>query len=226
MNVVPLPAADEAPLPSVDQILDKYVAASGGREAIEKLTSRMSKGTIEIPTFNASGTYEQYNKANRQVTISKFEGYGVVTQCFDGQAGWASDPQQGMRDMSGHELALTKRAADLQGVLHTKQHYKTLAVSGKGKVGDHDAYILDGVLPEGGTEKLYFDTQSGLLLRMETPIENATFNILFEDYRDVEGMKLPATIKQESPQISIIVKVQETKNNVPVDDDKFAKPAK
>src|SRR5436190_23589714 len=55
----PKPAAS---VPTVDVILDKYVKAIGGKEAIEKVTSRVEKGTFELPSFGASGSIETYAK--------------------------------------------------------------------------------------------------------------------------------------------------------------------
>jgi outer membrane lipoprotein-sorting protein len=225
---IPVLAADEPALPSADQILEKYVAASGGKEAIEKVTSRVTKGTIDVPTFGASGTFEQVAKApNLQITTSEFVGYGAVIQCFDGKTAWASEPERGLRDVTGAELDRQKRTADLYGAVHMKEHYKKLTVKGKGKAGDHEAYIIEAEPAEGSAEKLYFDTQSGLLVRVDVPTQqNSTATVLFEDYKDVDGVKVPFTMKQDSPEISLVIKTQEVKHNVPVDDAKFAKPAK
>src|SRR5687768_9331244 len=50
-------------MPTADQIIDDYVKASGGKAAIEKLTSRETKGTFEVPALSASGTLEAFAKA-------------------------------------------------------------------------------------------------------------------------------------------------------------------
>ena len=55
--------AQTPPTPTIDQILDKYVTASGGRAAIEKMTSASAKGTIDIPDAGVSGTVELLQKA-------------------------------------------------------------------------------------------------------------------------------------------------------------------
>jgi outer membrane lipoprotein-sorting protein len=227
--LVPVAAmAQDTALPSTDQVLDKYIAATGGKEAIEKVTSRVAKGTIEVVTFGASGTMEQYTKApGRVVTISDFPGFGTVIQCYDGKTGWMSDPQQGFREMSEAELSGYKRAADLQAALHMKDRYKTLAVTGKAKVGDHDAYVVEATPAEGGAEKYYFDTASGLLTKMEMPSPQGSGNITmqFDDYKDVDGVKIASTIHQDTPEISLLIKLEDIKQNVPIDDAKFAKPA-
>ncbi len=222
----PLLTAGETALPTVDQILDKYVAASGGREAMEKITTRVMKGTLDVATYNLSGTFEQVSKApNQQITTSEIPSYGTVIQCFDGKAGWASDPERGIHDLAGLELARQKRHADLHGPLHVKEKYKRLTVTGKGKAGDRDVYILEGEPAEGSAEKLYFDIQSGLMVRFEMEAEDSPLALTLEDYKDVDGVQVPFTIRQESPGLSVVIKAQDVKQNVPVDDAKFAKPA-
>jgi outer membrane lipoprotein-sorting protein len=219
--------AQETALPSVDQVLDKNIAAEGGKDAIQKITSRASKGTIDVLTFGASGTFEQLIKSpDKTITTSEFPGFGTVIQCYDGKAGWATDPQSGMRDMNPGELSGAKRTADLQGGLRTKEQYKKLAVTGKGKVGDRDAYVLEGQRAEGGgTEKLYFDAETGLLSRLDIPIDQGgTATLTLEDYKAVDGVKIPFVIHQDLPELSLLIKLQEVKQNVPIDDAKFTKP--
>jgi outer membrane lipoprotein-sorting protein len=225
--ISPLCAADEAALPSVDQILAKYVAAAGGKETLEKINTRVIKGTIDVVTFNVSGAFEQSNKApNQQVMTSEIPGYGTVIQCFDGKAAWASDPEHGVHDVIGSELARMKRSADIAGQLHMKEAYKRLTVKEKSKAGDREAYVVEAEPAEGNAEKLYFDAQTGLLIRVETRTpDNTAVALTFDDYKDVDGIKVPFTIKQDSEQLSLVIKAQDVKNNVPVDDARFVKPA-
>ena len=53
-------------MPTVDQVLDKYVQAVGGRSAIEKLTTRVMKGKVEVPGTGESGKVEIYKKAPKR----------------------------------------------------------------------------------------------------------------------------------------------------------------
>ena len=218
-------AAQDTALPSVDKLLEKYVAASGGA-AVQKITSRITTGSIEVLTYGLTGTFEQYTKApGRQVNISDLSGFGKVIQCSDGKTGWASDPQQGLRPMSAAELALFQSGADLQSPLHVANHYKKMAVTGKSKVGDRDAYVVEGQPPEGGPEKLYFDIRTGLLIRVERPDQTGGSVITFDDFKEVDGVKVPLTIHQDGGQADVLIKIHDVKQNVPINDARFAKPA-
>src|SRR5580704_2547944 len=104
----PAASGTAAALPSADQILDKYVAAIGGDAAWHKLNSRVSKGTIDIPAVNLSGTVEVHEKApDFSLAVVSIAG-GTYQRGFDGTIAWADDPQTGLRTLSGAEAEDSK----------------------------------------------------------------------------------------------------------------------
>ena len=217
-------------MPSVDQILDKYVQALGGKAAIEKVTSNVIKGTFDLPAMGMSGPLEIYAKApNKNATIINLAGFGVVQFGFNGTIGWSQDPQSGLREMTGTELADTKRDSDFYRDIKLKQLFPKMTLTGKDKVGDRDVYVIEATPADGKPEKMYFDTQTGLLLRLdndrESPQGAAHVETYFEDYKETGGVKTPFTIRIVRPDISFTIKTAEVKQNVPIDDAKFNKPA-
>jgi zinc protease len=217
-------------MPSVDQILDKFVQAIGGKAAIEKVTSRVSKGTFEITAMGVSGPMEVYSKApNKNYAIITIGGVGTVKQGYNGTIAWSDDPNTGMRELSGAELVAAKRQAEFYADLKFKEMYPKMTVTGKDKVGDKEVYVIEATPPEGGSQKLYFDTQTGLLLRndrvMDTAMGKLPFEIYLEDYREVDGIKMPFLIRQVTSGNGFVVKVSEVKHNVPIEDTMFNKPA-
>jgi outer membrane lipoprotein-sorting protein len=219
-----------ADMPTVDQILDKYVQALGGKAAMEKITSRASKGTFEIAAFGASGSAEIWEKApNKSALKLDIPGFGLVLEGFNGTVAWAQDPQSGLREKSGAELAATKLDADFHKPLKLKQLYPKITLKGKEKVGDKDAYVLTATPAEGAPETWYFDATTGLQTKMdlerESPQGKMAVQVFQEDYKEVDGIKIPHTIRQITSAFTIIIKLDEVKHNVPVDDTKFNKPA-
>jgi hypothetical protein len=217
-------------LPSVDQLLDKYVKALGGKAAIERMTSASMTGTFDLPAFNASGTVERVAKApDKFAIIIDVTGYGLVRRGYDGKTAWSDEPQAGLRDLAGVELAQTKREALLHREIMLKELYPKMVVKGKEKVGDHDTYVIEATPNDGGPEKMYFDAQSGLLIRQdleaESPQGKQPVEAYSEDYKEVDGVKMPFTLRQNTPQFSITIKLTEIKTNVPVDEAKFNKPS-
>ena len=223
------PAAT-ATTPSADQILDRYVEATGGRAAWQKLTSRHSSGTIEAPALNMSGTIEIFEKApNRVLAVIAMAG-ASFRQGFDGTTGWTDDPQNGVREQTGAELAEARRDADFYHPLNLRRLYSNFTLRGVEKVGEQDAYVIEATPADGGEpEKVYFDTNTGLLLRLVSHRHGAEGSEAiqqdFEEYRDVDGIKLPFVVHQNSSDTPLTIKLGEVRHNVAMDDGQFAKPA-
>jgi hypothetical protein len=217
------------PLPTVDQVLDKYIQAMGGRAALEKQKSRVMKGS-QVMADGTAIPLETYQAApDKVVSILTTPKQGVMMSGYNGQVGWVKN-QRGQHDLSGAQLADMKRGADFYGDLKLKEIFPGLEVVDREKVGDRDAYVLASQVSPTRIEKLYFDAQTGLLLRslsitqtMLAPIPDQTD---FEDYRDVDGVKLPFTIRQSAVDArnGWTRKYTEIKQNVPIDDTKFNPP--
>lgn len=227
------PKADAKPaaaLPSVDEILDKYVKASGGKEAIQKVTSRAVKGTFEIEAMGMTGPVQMYSKApNKSAMVIEIPNVGTFNEVFDGNKAWSANPMSGLREKTGAELAAQKRDADFYQTLNLKSHYSKMVVKGKEKVGAGEAYVIEATPAEGGPEKMYFDVTSGLLVRQDaerdTEQGKMAVEVYFDDYKDVDGVKVPHILKQVTPMFSMTIKTTEVKQNVSIDDAKFNKPA-
>ncbi len=225
------PAAPKpAALPTVDELLDKQVKALGGKEAIEKISSRVAKGSMELEGMNLSGPLELYAKApNKSALVIDLQGIGKITNVFDGEKGYSLDPTNGLRELSGAEFATAKRNADFYEPLNIKKHFAKMEVKGKEKVGATDAYVVVATPAVGDPEKLYFAVDTGLLVRMDTDNETPQGKMSFEtypsDYKEVDGVKVAHSLRQVSSAFTAVIKLTEVKHNVSVEDAKFAKPS-
>jgi hypothetical protein len=213
--------------PAADQLLDKYVQAAGGAAAIEKITSRVMKGTIEFG--DRSMPIEIYAKdPEKRISFTHTPGGDSVT-AFNGHEGWLGMPNGQQREMHGPDLDGASIDADLHLTTHLKQMFSAIEVRGAEKVGDHDAYLVVGERTGKTPIELYFDQQTGLLLRLvrygETALGGLPTQIEYGDYRDVEGVKIPYRWTLARPSGRFTIRVSEVQQNVPVDDGKFVKPA-
>ncbi len=217
-------------LPTADQVIEKYMNAVGGKAALEKLTSRISTATVEFEVFPGAFSQEIYEKApNKQFYMLDVAQFGIVRYGFNGTVGWEDNPQTGFRELSGMRLAVMKRNSDFYRALHIKEIYPKMAVTGKETINGHSAYVLEVTPADGPAEWMYFDTESGLLLRHKGQNEAPTGPVMVEttlsDYREVDGVKLPFSTYVSRPDISFTMRVSEVKHNVPIEDSKFDKPA-
>src|SRR5262245_59401238 len=179
-----------AALPTVDQVLDKYIAAIGGKAALEKQNTRVEKGTLEIPAFGMTGNMETFSKApNKTAFVLDLPGFGVVKQGYDGKTGWSQDPQTGLRDLSGAELAAMKLNSDFYRDTRLKTLYPKITVKGKDKVGDKEVIVLEATPAEGSAEQWFFETASGLLIRrdfeVDTPLGKTPIQSFVDSYMEV-----------------------------------------
>ncbi|HXO44380.1 MAG TPA: hypothetical protein VN846_02820 [Candidatus Cybelea sp.] len=223
-------AAKPAAIPTADQILDRYVKAVGGRDAWLKFTSRVTTGTIEVPSMNLSGMVLIHEKAPDRLLATVIINGAAFRQGFNGTLGWTDDPQDGLREQSGAELAEARRDADFYHPLDLRKLYTKFTVSGAEKIGDRDTYVLEATVPEGSEPtKMYFDAETGLLVRAVSqhhgPDGVTQYREDFEDYREVDGIKVPFTSRQTNGDTTYTMTIGEIRHNVELDDSEFAKPA-
>lgn len=216
---------------SVDEILEKYVQAIGGRAALQKITSRVSKGTFELSSLaGVKGTLEAYEKApNLEVATLTFPGIGTAAQGFDGKVAWELEPDSGVvHDKAGLELAAARRSAEFYEEIKLKELFPRMILKGVEKVGVRKAYVIEALPEVGNPERFYFDTQTGLLIRKDSVEEGdagkRSVEEYYDDYRAVDGVKMPFRVHQISPGTDLTIKLSEVKQNVHIDDAKFNKP--
>ncbi len=218
-----------APLPTADQVLDKYVQAVGGEAAFRKLNARVMKGS-HVTYDGTSFPVETYQAAPDKVVTIMTPKQGVVVMTgYNGTVGWSKNPR-GQRELTGAQLELMKRAADFYADVRPRETFPNLTVARREKIGDREMVVLVSKVSDARTERLYFDAQTGLLTRilavnhtLLAPIPEQTD---FEDYREVDGVKLPFTIRQSfvDPWVGWTRKYSEIKHNVPVEDTRFNPP--
>jgi|GEM_PF-510533 len=220
-----------------DDVLANYVAALGGRAALEKITSRVAKGSFEVSGIAMGGPMEIYAKApNLMLMVLQMPGQETFKDGFDGSVGWEQNPDYGVTDKTGLEAGSATRDADFYQPLKLRLQYPNLTFKGTakvslgkggaGKVEEREASVLEA--PRNGSpRRFYFDTVNDLLLRTEewNAAGKMTEAVEYQDYREVDGVKVAFTfhIIQD---MHFTFKLTEVKHNVPVDDAIFVKPKK
>ncbi len=223
-------ASAGAVVPSIDQVLDKYIQALGGADALSKLTSYVGKGTSLTFGQDKANPAEIYAKAPDKYVTIVHQREGDMIRTTDGHDAWVVLPLT----VTG-EYQLTASAAEggkLDGELafpgNIKSYFKTWRVSYPANVDGHDVNVVQGSGPLGFIATFYFDKQSGLLLRMvryaNSAVGRVPTQIDFSDYRPVAGVMMP--FKRTYGWVSGREEytLTEINPNVPVVEAKFAKP--
>jgi len=224
---------------TADEIIEKHLAALGGRAALNNLKSRSMKGTITVstPGGDIEGPIEVLNEVpNKSRTFIQLDlsglGLGKIVQDqrFDGTSGYVIDNMQGNRDITGDQLAAMKNAQFPNAFLNYKEMGATVELAGKEKAGDRDAYVLIGKPKAGPVVRQYIDAQTYLPVKnvikvmvpqLGTEVEQTTET---SDFRDVDGVKVPFQIKTSSSIQTVLVTVTQVEQNKPIDAALFSKP--
>jgi photosynthetic reaction center cytochrome c subunit len=220
------PGEPKPVFPPADQLLDKYVAAIGGADALQKITSRVQKGTL-IAFGGQHFPVDVYSKApEKRLSVMHLSNGDSVT-AFDGKQGWLSVPGR-VHMMSTMENAAARIDADLYFPLHVKTLYEKFRVDAGEKIDGHDTSLVVGCNEGQPPLRLYFDKKSGLLLRIvryaETPLGRNPTQIDYADYREANGLKIPFRWTLSRPGNQFTIQVEQLQQNVSVDDAKFVAP--
>jgi photosynthetic reaction center cytochrome c subunit len=225
--VTPTPA----PTVTVDSIIDKYVAAVGGADAIRQVSTRVMKGVI-IAGGVATAIDVLTKAPNKRIAITH---NSSVTDgrandsfiAFDGKAGWMGNSGRPARDMSAQESESSSLDAEFALPLRLKEIFPQLRRGRPEDVLGMQCEVLNGSGPGRPTVRLYFDTKTGVLVRMvrytETPLGRNPVQIDYTDYRAIGTVKIPFQWTLSRSNGRFTIHINEGTENVPVDDAKFAK---
>jgi hypothetical protein len=235
LSLVPLLPVDRS-VQSADDVIEKHLAALGGRAALGKLTSRKSTGTVTIatPSGALTGPIEIYSKPPNKTRASMTLDLTAVgsaekmtlEQKFDGTVGWTLNSMQGPSQIIGNQLHNMRNNVFPSPYLAYKEAGIKIELLPKEPVGGKEAIVLLVTPKEGSVARLFFDPETYLILRAVAKIsspELGDFEQTSEpsDYRTVDGVKVPFVLTNTSPVQSLTVRLEKVEHNVPVDDAMF-----
>jgi len=210
-----------------EQIIAKYVEAIGGAAALQRISTRQEKGTINISGRNLP--IEILSRiGGKQLTVIHLPNGDSIT-AYDGASGWTSAPNRPVREIPSVEVASAKPEVDLQLPLHIKQLFNEVTTAGTQKIGGRESYVVAGINSGEIAAKFYFDKESGYLLRIlrytKSPLGRNPTQIDYADFRTLNGLKVPFQKTIARPNSRLTVQIEHAEFNAPVDETKFARPA-
>lgn len=226
--------AQDDKLPAAEKILEKSIEGRGGKEAFQKLTSRVSKGTMEISGGGQTtkGTLLLYEAApNKRYFVLELQGtkheYGT-----DGDVHWSIDSAQGAKLREGDDKAMAERQADFYALLHWGDQFESVETVAKEQIDDRSCYKVVLKPKAGPSETVYFDRKNGLPIRIDTVRKTeqgeTQLQTRQEDYREIDGVKWPfktvrlATIGGQTQTYTTVW--ESIEQNVDIPDERFALP--
>jgi hypothetical protein len=240
---------------SATDVLDKYIQALGGTERLSRVTSYVAAGlSVGFGGFGGEGKVEIYAKAPDQrsmvIRFAETAERDDAVRTYDGRVGWLRTPLSviGEYELGGGELDGARLDAQLAFPAQIKNVLTNLRVGWDTTISDlpapasqtagqpidmigqdREVHVVQGSTAQGSLVTLYFDTKTGLLLRMvrygRSPIGRVPTHIDYGDYRDVGGIKLPFRMTFAWLGGRDAIQLSEIRTNVPIDAAKFGRPA-
>lgn len=219
--------------PTPDQVLEKYFKAIGGADKLSSVTSFVAKGTWQGYDDTEQHALEIYAKAPNQRTSIVDNHGALTTNTYDGRNGWIAAPYTDvpvtLLPLDGSDLDNARVDAELSFPAQIKRFLTDLRVGPAFTIGDKDVTILQGYSAAKSPVKLYFDSESGLLLRMvrytTSRVGRQPTQFDYSDYRDVNGIKMPYHWVTTWVDGRSKTQLTEVQLNVAIEPAKFGKPA-
>ncbi len=216
--------------PSAEDLIKEHIKAIGGAEAFKKVKTRQMKGVIDIPMQGISADMVIMSKApDKQRTEIDIPGMGKVVEAYDGKIAWSQNPWTGLIEKSGGQLKQAQQQAEFYRDVELLSRYTGWTLKGKETVDGKSTDVLEGKTKEGTVDVMYLDDKTHLLvqLKAEAETEQGRMTVISKmgDYRDVDGLKMPHSIKIEAGPGGFNMTVKEIKHDLALDDKLFSKPA-
>jgi outer membrane lipoprotein-sorting protein len=223
---------------TADEVVNKYLAAIGGREALGKLHTRKATGTVSVAVAAGvlSGPIEVYSKAPNKthqtlrLDLTSVGGAGEMTVdlLFDGEKGYSLNSMQGDSEVSPRQLAAMRNNVFPTPLLDYKAAGFTLAVLPREVVNGRDTVVLQATPKSGEASKIFFDAATYLVVRTVTTVDSATGGDMQQtsdvsDYRTIDGIKMPFKIVNTNDLQTVTITLATVEHNISLDDAMFVK---
>ena len=215
---------------SAEVILDRFVEATGGREAYSRIHNEVSRGTVEFVAAGIRGSLESFEaQPNKAYSAIHLEGAGKIEEGTDGQVVWEQSSLQGPRVKTGEERAVALREATFNGQVRWRELYTKAECAGKTTLDGRACFKIVLTPAEGKPLTEYYDVETNLLVRTDVIVKNPMGEIpsetLFSDYRKVGGILVPFEMVHRALSQEITVRLESVRFNVEFPKERFNLPA-
>jgi outer membrane lipoprotein-sorting protein len=224
--------ADEAAEEKAAELLDKYVVATGGKEAFGKIKNRVTEMSFELPTVNVTMKVKVYSaKPNKSYVVMKSDATGTIEQGCDGKVVWEKSELTGCRIKTGADRSLILRESKLDRFVDWQEVYDKAELVGTEEVEGRPCYkivMTPKASDETGKESVYIDKETSLIAKIASVMDLGAGAMpvayIISDYKDVGGVKLSHKMKMLVTGQEQVFTIDSVKNNVDIPADRFALP--
>ena len=213
------PAGFAMASPSADEIINKYIEAIGGKDALAKVNNRVIKGVFTLPDMGITANYENYTQTPNAINIVTIEGMGEVISGIKDDVAWEAHFMNGDSILDGARKATEQRRAVIEPLANWTDWYtsaevevdveatevdveatevdvEATEVDDEATVGDSPVHKVVLTPKEGTPETFYFDKESGLIVQRDGIGQDGMLSsTMISDYREVDGVQIAHAIE-------------------------------
>lgn len=228
VSFVPAASAQET-LPAASELVARYVAAIGGRDAILKHDHIRQVGSFEMPAQGIKGDLRVVqSKDGRSAMTISVPGMGELAGGFDGTTGWSMNPMQGPRVLEGKELLQMQEDAGFLTLLRESPGIVSMETVEKSEIGGDACYKVKVSYKSGRTSYDCYSIATGLLAGtvsvQESPMGTIEVTTTMSDWKDFGGVKFATRMAQSAMGQQQVMSIAEVVFDDPADTTAFALP--
>src|SRR5579859_1006192 len=215
--------ADEA-----QKIIDQYLKAVGGSKAVARLQTLAIDGSVAVIGDAAPGTYTfKVKRPNRFYTELRANGDTLI-ESYNGKSAWHQTAGGEISTLLGHDAVETEIAAQYYTARLESLAKRKVGATFKGEAQVHGrpAQEVELTYPTGVQWHVFFDAQTHLIVEEKAQIAGTPREIYYDDYRVVNGVKLPHKIELKRGNQSYSISVTRVGVNETIGERVFDFPVK
>jgi hypothetical protein len=195
-------AQTSSSLPAARTLIDRYVQAIGGRDAVLRHNTIRYVGTFEVPAAGVKGDLSVVQAApNKTAMTMTMPGMGQMSQGYDGTVGWSVNPMQGPRVLEGKELEQLREDAGPAAMLRSPDRIRSAETIELTTMGGQSCYKVKITYHSGRESFDCYSPETGLLVatiqKQETPMGTIEVTTLTSDWKDFGGLKSATRLRQQ-----------------------------
>ncbi len=209
-------------LPAGRDVIDRYVEAIGGKQAILGQGAQHAKARVEVLAQGVAGDMDIYAAPpNKMYTSIEFAGIGSVRAGFNGETGWMIHPAMGPMVLEGRMLDQTRHQADVASALHPETLIASVEAVEKTDFEGQTCYKVKVTTRWDEEYFEYFNVESGLMVGVErsqaSPMGEVPTTTVLSDYRKFGGVLSPSKSVQRVMGMEQVITVLEVSDMEPND---------
>ena len=227
LSIAPSLAAQAKP--SGDELYNRYVEATGGKAAMQKITSRHVWGHFEVPAQGMSGPIEILSASPmKMLTKAEVPGMGSTTSGLNGETGWMLNPAMGPMLVEGTALDQMKQQADMEAMLNPSKYVASRETTGEANHGGSPCWVVTVTTKWKENYTECYDKATGLLSatirKQSTPMGDLEATTVYAAYKAFDGLKMSTVITASTMGIEQVIRIDSVSTR-PIPDSVFELPS-